>query len=129
MVDLIYKDLAYRIVGCAMKVHRTLGPGFLESVYEAALKLEFSAQGINFEAQKEYPVTYLGQEIKKFYCDLVVENTIVVELKAVRKLGDIERAQVINYLKVTELQLGILVNFGEKSLVSERLVSTKQKHN
>ena len=127
MVDLIYKELAYKIVGCAMKVHKILGPGFLESVYEAALKLELAAQGILFEAQKEHPVIYMGQEIKKFYCDLVVENKIIIELKAVRKLGDIERAQVINYLKVTGLQLGILINFGEKSLVSERLVSTKQK--
>ena len=125
MVDLIYKELAYKIVGCAMKVHKTLGPGFIESVYETALKLELATQGIFFESQKEYPVIYLGQEIKKFYCDLVVENKIIVELKAVRKLGDIERAQVINYLKVTELQLGILINFGEKSLVSERLISTK----
>ncbi len=126
MVELIYKDLAYKIVGCAMKVHKTLGPGFVESVYEAALKLEFTSQGIKFESQKEYPVIYMGQEIKKFYCDIVIENKIVIELKAIRKLGDIERAQVINYLKVTGLQLGILMNFGEKSLISERLVSTTQ---
>ncbi len=126
MVELIYKELAYKIVGCAMAVHKALGPGFIESVYEAALKVELTAQRISFEAQKEYSVFYRGQEIKKFYCDLVVENKIILELKAVRKLGDIERAQVINYLKVTHLQLGLLINFGEKSLVSERLVSTKQ---
>ena len=125
MVELIYKDLAYKIVGCAMTVHKVLGPGFIESVYEAALKLELAAQGISFESQKEYSVFYRGREIKKFYCDLVVENKIILELKAVRKLGDIERAQVINYLKVTHLQLGLLINFGEKSLVSERLISTQ----
>lgn len=125
MVELIHKELAYKIVGCAMEVHKTLGPGFLESVYEEALKLEMGTKGIIFESQKEYPVIYMGQEIKKFYCDLVVENKIIVELKAVKKLGDIERAQVINYLKVTGLQLGILMNFGEKSLISERLVKTR----
>ncbi len=112
-----------------MEVHKALGPGFLESVYEEALKVELSFKGINFESQKEYPITYRGQEIKKFYCDLVVENKIILELKAIRQLGDIERAQVINYLKVTGLQLGILMNFGEKSLVSERLVSTTQNNN
>jgi len=125
LVELIHKELAYKIVGCAMEVHKTLGPGFLESVYEEALKLEMGTKGIIFESQKEYPVIYMGQEIKKFYCDLVVENKIIVELKAVKKLGDIERAQVINYLKVTGLQLGILMNFGEKSLISERLVKTR----
>jgi len=125
LVELIHKELAYKIVGCAMEVHKTLGPGFLESVYEEALKLEMGTKGIIFESQKKYPVIYMGQEIKKFYCDLVVENKIIVELKAVKKLGDIERAQVINYLKVTGLQLGILMNFGEKSLISERLVKTR----
>lgn len=123
---MIHKELAYKIVGCAMEVHKTLGPGFLESVYEEALKVELSFHGINFESQKEFPITYRGQEIKKFYCDLVVEKKIVLELKAVKQLGDIERAQVINYLKVTGLQLGILINFGEKSLASERLVVTNK---
>lgn len=126
---MIYKELAYKIVGCAMEVHKALGPGFLESVYEEALKVELGFQGINFESQKQFPITYRGQEIKQFSCDLVVENKIILELKALKQLGDIERAQVINYLKVTGLQLGILMNFGEKSLVSERLVSTTQNKN
>ncbi|MCF7921576.1 MAG: GxxExxY protein [Candidatus Marinimicrobia bacterium] len=112
-----------------MEVHKALGPGFLESVYEEALKVELGFQGINFESQKQFPITYRGQEIKQFSCDLVVENKIILELKALKQLGDIERAQVINYLKVTGLQLGILMNFGEKSLVSERLVSTTQNKN
>jgi len=127
MVELIYKELSYNIIGCAMEVHKTLGPGFLESVYEEALKLELGIKGISFESQKEYPVKYRGQEIKKFYCDIVVEDKIILELKAVRQLDNIDRVQIINYLKVTELQLGLLINFGEKSLVSERLVSTQLK--
>jgi len=111
-----------------MEVHKTLGPGFLESVYEEALKVELGFKGIRFDSQKEYLITYRGQEIKKFYCDLVVEHKIIIELKAIKKLGDIERAQLINYLKVTGLQLGLLMNFGEKSLVSERIVlTTKNK--
>jgi len=122
---LIYKELAYKIIGCAMEVHKALGPGFLEAVYEEALKVELSFQGINFESQKQFPITYRGQEIKQFYCDLVVENKIILELKALKQLGDIERAQVINYLKVTGLQLGILINFGAKSLISERIVLSK----
>jgi len=127
MVELIYKELSYNIIGCAMEVHKTLGPGFLESVYGEALKLELGIKGISFESQKEYPVKYRGQEIKKFYCDIVVEDKIILELKAVRQLDNIDRVQIINYLKVTELQLGLLINFGEKSLVSERLVSTQLK--
>lgn len=129
MVKLIHRELAYKVVGCAMEVHKNLGPGFIESVYEEAFKLELNANGISFESQKEYPVIYRGQEIKKFYCDLVVENKIIIELKAIKILGNIERAQLINYLKVTGLKLGLLMNFGEKSLVSERLVSTSQNNN
>ncbi len=108
-----------------MEVHKALGQGFLESVYEEALKVELSFQGLNFESQKKFPIAYRGQEIKQFYCDLVVEEKIILELKAVRQLGDIERAQVINYLKATGLELALLINFGEKSLISESVVLSK----
>ncbi len=124
-MELIHKDLAYKIIGCAMEVHKILGPGFKESVYEKALILEFDRRKIGYESQKQYPVIYKGVHIQEFICDLIVENKVVVELKSLKQIADIERAQVINYLKVTGLSLGLLINFGERSLKYERIVLTK----
>jgi GxxExxY protein len=107
-----------------MEVHKTLGVGFLESVYENALIIEFGLQNILFESQKMYPVIYKGKAVKDFVCDIIVENKVVVEMKAIKQIGNIERAQVINYLKVTGHQLGLLINFGEKSLNYERIILT-----
>ena len=81
-------------------------------------------QNIIFESQKNYPVIYKGKIVKDFLCDLIVEDKVVLELKAIKQIGDIERAQVINYLKVTRHQLGLLINFGEKSLNYERIILT-----
>lgn len=124
MTELLYKELAYKVIGCAMEVHKTLGPGFLESVYENAMIVELERQGLGFKSQVSYPIVYKDNHIKDFVCDLVVENKIIVELKAIKQLTDIERAQTINYLKVTRLQLGIVINFSRKSLEYERLVLT-----
>ncbi len=124
-MNLIHKELAYKIVGCAMEVHKTLGVGFVESVYENAMIEEFKRQNIQFEVQKQYQVVYKGKFIKDFYCDLIVEEKIIIELKAIKQLGNIERAQVINYLKVTGLELGLLINFGETSLKTERIILSK----
>ena len=123
-MELIHKELAFKIIGCAMEVHKTLGVGFLESVYENALKIELGLQNIIFESQKKYPVIYKGKIVKDFLCDLIVKYKFVLELKAIKQIGDIERAQVINYLKVTRHQLGLLINFGEKSLNYERIILT-----
>ena len=122
MAEIIYKELSYKVVGCAMEVHRDLGTGFLESVYEAAMVVELKRQGIQFEQQKKFPVIYKGIPIKDFIADLIIEDKIIVELKAISKIGEIEKAQVINYLKATGLKLGLLINFGQTSLQSERLV-------
>jgi GxxExxY protein len=119
--EIIYKELSYKIVGCAMVVHKILGVGFLEAVYEEAFKIELKLNKIHFEAQKKYLVIYKNKIIKDFFCDIVVENKIIIELKAIKNIGDIERAQVINYLKVTSLKLGIIINFGETSLKYERI--------
>jgi len=97
---------------------------FLESVYENAIIFKMRLQHIIFQSQKKYPVNYKGKVIKDFICDLIVENKIVVELKAIKQLGDIERAQIINYLKVTGHQLGLIINFGKKSLNYERIILT-----
>ncbi len=103
MAELIHKELAYAIVGCAMEVHKTHGPGFLESVNENAMKIELEKKGLKYDTQVSFPVIYKGHHIKDFACDIVVDHKIIIELKALKNLSDIERAQVINYLKVTIL--------------------------
>ena len=119
--EIFYKELSYKVIGCAMEIHKTLGVGFLESVYEEAFKVELTSQKISFVQQKKYPVNYKNKIIKDFICDLVVNYQIIIELKAIKSVGDIERAQVLNYLKVTGLKLGIIINFGETSLKYERI--------
>ena len=123
-MELIHNELVYKIIGFAMEFHKTLGVVFLESVYENAIIFKMRLQHIIFQSQKKYPVNYKGKVIKDFICDLIVENKIVVELKAIKQLGSIERAQIINYLKVTGHQLGLIINFGEKSLNYERIILT-----
>ena len=123
MNKLIYKELSFKIVGCAIEVHKVLGAGFLESVYEEALKVEFRKNNISYEFQKPFPVIYKNVSVKDFVCDIVVDEKIIVELKAIKKISDIERAQVLNYLKVTGYKLGLLINFGRTSLEFERLVN------
>ncbi len=120
--EIIYKELSYQIIGCAIEVHKQLGVGFLESVYEEAFKLELKAKDILFKSQEKYSVVYKNTIIKDFYCDLVIDDKIVIELKATRQITDIERAQILNYLKVTKLKLGIIINFGEKSLQYDRIL-------
>ena len=122
MTEILYKELSYKVVGCAMEVHKELGPGFLESVYEAAMVVELEKQGIQFALQTQFPVIYKGVLVKHFIADMVIANEIVVELKAISKIGNIEKAQVINYLKATCLKLGLLINFGQTSLQFERIV-------
>lgn len=116
------------IIGAAMEVHRRLGPGFLESVYEEALAVEFKLKQIKFERQKELPVVYRGEVIKMFACDFLVSDKIIVELKAIKKLGEIEKIQVISYLKAGGLVVGLLLNFGCKSLEFKRLINSDNKN-
>jgi len=109
--------LSNKIIELAIKVHKTLGPGFLESVYQTALAYEFSKNTVAFEKEKGLPVSY--EDIKLdigFRCDFLVEKSIIVEIKAVNKLTDIDSAQIINYLKVTDLRLALLINFNVKLL-------------
>lgn len=122
MTEILHKDLSYKIVGAAMEVHRVLGPGFLEAVYEAALALEFEAQGIPFERQRHLVVQYKGQVIGDYVADIVVDNQIILELKAVSDLNDAHRAQALHYLAATGFRLALLFNFGEKSLHFDRIV-------
>ena len=122
MAELLFAELTYKIIGAAMEVHKTLGPGFLESVYEAALAYELQRLGLAFERQQALPVHYKGMIIGEYRADFVVEGSVIIELKAQRVLGSVDEAQLINYLKVTNLKVGLLFNFGAKSLQHVRRV-------
>lgn len=104
-------DLARAVIGAAIEVHRQLGPGFLEAIYEEALSVELTDAGILVERQKEIGVIYKGRTIGKHRLDLLVGGSLVVELKTVEELAEIHKAQVIFYLKTTRLPLGLLINF------------------
>ena len=106
----------HRTIGCAIAVHRALGPGFLESIYREALCLELDASGLSFERERPVRVTYRGTEIPGQRIDLIVEGSIVVELKAVVALADGHRAQLVSYLRTTGLRGGLLINFGARML-------------
>jgi GxxExxY protein len=100
-----------QILGCAIEVHRTLGPGLLESVYEKALCFELQQRGLNFANQVSIPILYKGQNLGDHRLDLLVENQIIVELKAVDRLDPVFHAQILRYLRLTGKQLGLLINF------------------
>ena len=126
--DLIYKDEAYEIIGAAMAVHRELGPGFLEAVYQEALEIEFKLRDIPYEREKLLNIDYKGHTLTKYYnADFVCYNKIIVETKAQRELTSIDEAQTYNYLKATGYKLGLLINFGERSLKYKRIVTTNYK--
>ncbi len=120
---LLYKQESYNIIGACMEVHNTLGCGFLEAVYQEALALEFERRKIPFVREKELTIEYKGIILgKRYNADFICYDKIIVETKALSELLTLHQAQVINYLKATELKLGILVNFGEESLNSVRLI-------
>lgn len=121
--DFIYKDECYQIVGCCLEVHKRLGCGFKEAVYQEALEREFIDNDVNFEREKRLKIQYKGSYLKKEYSpDFVCFDKIVLELKAVSELTDIHMCQVFNYLKASKLRIGLLVNFGETSLVFKRFI-------
>lgn len=113
LVDLLYKDEVYAIIGAAIEVHKQLGSGFLEAIYQEAMQIELESRSIPFKSQKELQVFYKGQLLKKEYlADFVCYEKIIVEIKALYHLTGLEESQLINYLKVSGLRLGLLINFG-----------------
>ena len=122
-MELLHKDLTGKILGAAMEVHRELGCGFLEAIYQEAFEHELKLRQIDFVRQKPHRVAYKDIILRHPYIpDLIVEGKVVVDLKAIREIGAIEEAQMINYLKITKLQVGLIINFGGKSLEWKRLV-------
>jgi len=118
-----FEDLSRKIIGAAIEVHAALGPGFLETIYEEAFKLELEEHGLNYEAQKEIKIEYLGVQIGTHRLDLIVENKIVVELKAVKELNEIHFAQLLSYLKASGIKVGLLLNFAKPKLEIRRVVN------
>ena len=113
MTELLLKDEVYAIIGAAMEVHSVLGPGFLEAVYHEAMEIELRERGIPFESHKKLRILYKGHLLEKEYeADMVCYGQIVVELKALDRLTSREEAQLLNYLKATDLRVGLLINFG-----------------
>ena len=115
-------DITYQINGAIFEVNRVLGPGFLEKVYETALLIELRQRGIKAESQVPIIVNYKGQIAGEYIADLLVEDKVIVELKAVEKLSKLHEAQLLNYLKATGLKVGLLVNFQNMKADVKRLV-------
>ncbi len=123
MGNLVCEDKTFGIIGCCMEVHKTLGAGYLEAVYQEALALELETAGIPFEREKEIEVQYKGKVLqKKYFADFLCFDEVIVETKVLSNLLPEHYAQVLNYLKATDRKVGLLVNFGTPSLQWKRLV-------
>ena len=122
-----YSELTARIIGCAMTVHKILGNGYQEVIYQRALEIEMNLASISFSREHEMPIFYRNEQIGTRRVDFLVENVISVELKATTKLDDIHFAQAINYLEAYNLEIGLLINFGETSLNFKRITNKKYK--
>ena len=113
--------LTHKIIGCAMEVHKSLGNGFQEVIYQRALAIEFSLQGLEFKREKEMGLTYKGHDIGKRRVDFFVEELVMVEIKAIEKLDGVHKAQAINYCEAYNIANGLLINFGGQSLDFKRV--------
>ncbi|MDI6783922.1 MAG: GxxExxY protein [bacterium] len=120
--DIVYPELSYQIMGVIFEVHKELGPGFLESIYEKALIDELQEKGLRVETQKPIDIVYERKKIGVHRVDLVVEDTIIIELKTVERFSIHHQAQLISYLKASKCKLGILVNFSKKRVEYDRVV-------
>jgi GxxExxY protein len=116
-----YSDITGKIIGCAMKVHSTIGNGFQEVIYQRALEIEMKIERLKFSRELEMPIYYRDSEIGIRRVDFLVENKVLVELKALIQLEDVHLAQALNYLEAFKLEIGLLLNFGSKSLQFKRL--------
>lgn len=120
-----YQELTEKIIGCAMKVHNALGNGFQEVIYQRALEIEFKKARLNYSREMEMPIYYDNIEIGTRRVDFFVENIIMVELKALIMLEDVHLAQAMNYLEAYKVEIGLLINFGSRSLQFKRVHNNK----
>jgi GxxExxY protein len=120
-----YSELTGKIIGCAMKVHSALGNGFQEVIYQRALEIEMIDVGLSFSREQEMPIYYKEQQIGTRRVDFLVGASISVELKAITQLEDVHLAQAINYLEAYDLEIGLLINFGAKSMQHKRIINRK----
>jgi GxxExxY protein len=125
MSTFIFKQLSNKILNLAFAVHNSLGPGLLESAYEGAYCVELHHAGIPFERQKVYPLIYKGEYIGAYIADLVADNTIILELKSVSQLNGVMEAQLLNYLRLSRLPVGYLMNFNAPRLEWKRFVNSR----
>ena len=121
--NIIYRDLSYQIMGAIFEVHKELGPGFVESVYEKALLLELTSRGMKVDVEKVFALTYKGKKVGTHRLDLIVEDKIVIELKTVERFAAHHTAQLLSYLKASGHRLGILVNFSKAKIEFRRVVT------
>ena len=122
-----YSELTGKIIGSAMEVHKALGNGFQELIYQRALNIEFRKSNISAVREVEMPIHYKGENIGTRRVDFLIEDKISVEIKSITKLEDVHLAQAINYLEAYDLEIGLLINFGSKSLEFKRLINSKFK--
>ena len=126
---MIYQDVTGEIIGCAMEVHRQLGSGFQEYIYQRALEIEFQNRKVKAQREFEIKIHYKGEYIGLRRVDFLVHDAITVELKAVSELQDNHIAQAVNYIEASSYPIGLLINFGSKSLQFKRLYNKKSPHN
>ena len=127
MADFKYGDITEKIIGAAFRVHGTLGNGFQEVIYPRAMELEFNAIPLIYAREFEMPIYYMNQHIGTRRVDFLVEDKVLVELKALSEVNDLHFNQILNYLKAYKIEIGLLLNFGEKSLVHKRFILSLPK--
>jgi GxxExxY protein len=127
MSELLHVTITEKVLGAAFEVHNTLGPGFLEAIYEEALCHELGLRGAQFQRQVHFPIRYKTVEVGYKVIDLLVDDHVVVELKAITELADIHKVIVLSYLAATKRSVALLINFGQSSLTFKRLVRQKPK--
>lgn len=124
-MELPFKELTHRVIGCAMEVHRVLGPGFQEYIYQRAMAIELKAAAVKFQEEYEIPVFYKADKIGLRRVDFFIENTVTVEIKAKSDLDNSHLAQAINYIEASNIATGLLINFGATSLQFKRILNKK----
>jgi len=122
-----YQELTENIIKAAYTVHNTLGYGFLEKVYQNALVIELAKRGIRADSEKPIKVFYEGQIVGDYVCDLIVDDKVILELKAVKELNDIHEVQLVNYLKATGVEVGLLINFGPSVKIKRKVFDNFRK--